>query len=62
MTAEMTEPKNAERQERPNQTNAQTDSQTKAEIKARTAWVGRTRSGSVEYNTLTPRWEFAFSV
>jgi hypothetical protein len=26
------------------------------------AWVARTRSGSDHYNTLTPRWDFAFSV
>ena len=30
--------------------------------RARTAWVGRTRSRSQEYNTLTPRWHFPFSV
>ena len=28
----------------------------------REAWVARTRSGSDHYNTLTPHWDFAFSV
>ena len=28
----------------------------------RMAWVARTRSGSEQHNTLTPLWEFAFSV
>ena len=31
-------------------------------VTARMACVARTRSGSEEYNTLTPHWEFAFSV
>jgi hypothetical protein len=26
------------------------------------AWVARTRSGSDHYNTLTPQWDFDFSV
>lgn len=36
--------------------------QTEDQTRARTAWVARTRSGGDEYNTLTPHWEFAFSV
>lgn len=28
----------------------------------REAWVARTSSGSDHHNTLTPRWDFAFSV
>jgi hypothetical protein len=28
----------------------------------REAWVARTSSGSDHHNTLTPQWDFAFSV
>jgi hypothetical protein len=28
----------------------------------REAWVARTHSGTDHYNTLTPEWDFAFSV
>jgi hypothetical protein len=32
------------------------------DLPPRMAWVARTRSGSEQHNTLTPVWEFAFSV
>jgi hypothetical protein len=50
MTAAVAEPPPAEQKEGEDQTIA------------KMAWVARTRSGAEEYNTLTPRWEFAFSV
>ena len=28
----------------------------------RDAWVARTRSGADHHNTLTPRWDFQFSI
>ena len=31
-------------------------------IEPRVAYVARTRAGSQIYNTLTPKWDFAFSV
>jgi hypothetical protein len=42
----------------------ESDKKTKEEdaIPPKVAWVARNRSGASGFNTLTPRWEFKFSV